>query len=457
VTFSPLDSELLGPLFASEAMRAVFSDRRRVAAMLDVEAALADAEAKHRLVPEELAAAIAGITADDLDLAALGRDTALAGLPVIPFVKAVQSRLPKGLEPHFHRGTTTQDIADSALVLQMRAAFDLIADELVMIVADLARLAERFRATPCVGRTFGQHASPITFGYKAAVWLTGIADCAAALPALRERVLVVSLGGPVGTLAALGKRGPAVLQAFADVLGLGAPVLAWHTLRGRIAEAGAWLATMIGALAKMAADVAHLSSTEVGEVSEPHVPGRGGSSAMPHKRNPVSATVILAAHAAGRAHVVTLLDAMAAVDERPAGLWHAEWHALPQLFGLASGALREARGLAAGLVVNEARMRANLDLTRGLIFADAAAARLAEKLGRAQAHAVVERAADAVRDSGRPLQKVLAEDASLPNDLRRELAAAFDLGPAIAAAATFADRAMAHAGRISETLAKRKR
>jgi 3-carboxy-cis,cis-muconate cycloisomerase len=457
MTFSALDSELLGPLFASDAMRAVFADRRRVAAMIEVEAALARAEAAHGLVPRDLAPAIERISADDLDLAQLGRDTAVAGVPVIPFVKAIQTRLPQALEPHFHRGATTQDIVDSALVLQMRDAFELIAGELAAIIDGLARLAERFRATPCVGRTYGQHAAPITFGYKAAVWLAGIADAAAALPALRERVLVASLGGPVGTLAALGEHGPSVVEAFAEALGLGAPVIAWHTLRGRMAEAGAWLATLIGALAKLATDVAHLSSTEVGEVAEPHLPGRGGSSAMPHKRNPVAATVILAAHAAARPHFVTLLDAMAAQDERPAGLWHAEWHALPALFGLASGALREARAIAEGITIDGDRMRANLGLTRGLIFADAVAARLAAKLGRAGAHALVERAANAVRDGGRDLQTVLAEDASLPEELRCELSAAFELGPAIAAAAGLADRAVAEARLVAHTLVKGKR
>jgi 3-carboxy-cis,cis-muconate cycloisomerase len=454
MAFSALDSELLGPLFASDGMRAVFADRHRIAAMIAVEAALARAEAAYGLVPPDLAPAIEQISADDLDIAQLGRDTANAGVPVIPFVKAMQARLPRALEPHFHRGATTQDIADSALVLQMREAFELIAADLGAIIDGLARLAERFRATPCVGRTYGQHAAPITFGYKAAVWLTGIADVAAALPALCDRVLVAALGGPVGTLAALGEHGPSVMEAFAKALGLGEPAITWHTLRSRMAEAGAWLAMLIGALAKMAADVAHLSSTEVGEVGEPHVPGRGGSSAMPHKRNPVAATVILAAHAAAKPHLVTLLDAMAAADERPVGLWHAEWHALPVLFGLASGALREARGLADGLAVDGERMRANLDLTCGLIFADAVAARLAPKLGRAAAHAAVERAANLVRDSGRGLQDVLAADESLPVELRCELADAFDLSPAIAAAAGYADRAIANARLVANTLAK---
>jgi 3-carboxy-cis,cis-muconate cycloisomerase len=454
MTFSALDSELLGPLFASDPMRAVFSDRRRVAAMLAVEAALARAEARHRLVPKELAGAIEKVRAEDLDLAALGRDIAVAGVPAIPFVKAIQAKLPKELEPHFHRGATTQDIVDTALVLQMREAFTLIAADLAAIIAGLARLGQKFRATPCVGRTFGQQAAPITFGFRVAVWQTGIADTAAGLASLRQRVLVASLGGPVGTLAALGARGPAVLDSFAAALGLGAPIIGWHTLRGRMTEAGAWLAMLVGSLAKMAADIAHLASTEVGEVAEPHMPGRGGSSAMPHKRNPVSSIVILAAHAAAKGHLVTLLDAMAAAGERPVGLWHGEWHALPALFGLASGALREARSLSEGLTADSKRMRANLDLTRGLIFADAVSARLSEKLGRSAAHALVERAADAVRESGRSLQDVLAAEASLAEEQQREIAAAFDLAPATAAAAAFADRAIADAKRIGKSLTK---
>jgi 3-carboxy-cis,cis-muconate cycloisomerase len=454
MTFSPLDSELLGPLFASPTMRAIFSDRRRIAAMLEVEVALARAEAEQGLVPGELASAIARVSADELDIAQLGRETASAGVPVVPFVKAVQARLPEPLEPHFHLGATTQDIADTALVLQMRDAFDLIATDLIAIIEGLARLAERFRDTACVGRTYGQHAAPITFGYKAAVWLAGIADSAAILRPLRERVLVVSLGGPVGTLAGLGEHGPSVVEGLARLLGLGAPVIAWHTRRGRVAEAGAWLATLVGVLAKMAADIAHLSSTEVGEVAEPHLPGRGSSSAMPHKRNPVAAIVILAAHAAAKPHLGTLLEAMAAVDERPVGLWHAEWQALPALFGLASGALGEARRLAEGLTVDPVRMRANLELTRGLIFADAVTARLSPRLGRAKAHAAVERAANTVRDRGSDLHTVLAEDASLPAELRAEMARAFDLRPAIAAAARFVDRAVIDSRLVAKSLAE---
>jgi 3-carboxy-cis,cis-muconate cycloisomerase len=447
MTFAALDSQLTGALFAADSMAAVFSDQARIAAMLRVEAALARAQAKLGLVPEGLAPAIEAIDPAGLDLDRLGRRTAEAGVPTIPFVKAVRSRLPPELERGFHKGSTTQDVMDTALVLQMREALDLVQADLVAILDGLSRLADAHRTTVCAGRTYGQHAAPVTFGFKAAVWLTGIADAAAQLPWLRERLLVASLGGPVGTLAGLGEKGPAVLEAFARELRLGVPPLAWHALRGRMAEAGAWLAILVGALAKMATDVAHLASTEVAEAAEPHSPGRGGSSAMPHKRNPVSSTIILAAHAAAKGHAATLVDAMAASHERSAGLWHGEWHALPPLFGLASGALREARLLAEGLVVDPVRMRRNLDATAGLLFADAAASRLAVHLSREEAHDVVERAAGEARDTGEPLQSVLARLTPHP------LAEAFDPEPAVRAAGPWIDRALASAAGVRKSLA----
>ncbi len=443
MTLSALDSEFFRDLFATAEMRAVFSDRARLAAMLRAEAALARAEARFGLVPEALAPAIDAIAPEHLDLQKLGEATALAGVPTIPFVKAVQALLPNELEPFFHRGATSQDIFDTALVLQIRQAFALLETDIDATIAGLSGLAQRHRKTPCIGRSYGQHAAPVTFGYKAAIWATGVAEMAARLPRLRSRALSASLGGPVGTLAALGEQGPAVADAFAAELGLAAAPIAWHTSRARIAETGAWLALLIGALAKMATDIVHLASTEVGEVAEPHVPGRGGSSAMPHKQNPVAATIILAAHGAAPGHLATLVSAMAAQHERPAGAWHAEWHALAQLFGLASGALREGRRLAEGLVVDEARMLSNLGITNGLIFADAAAAGLAEHLGRQAAHALLERAAEAVRATGQPLAEILRDDAEIPPEAKSRLNAAFDLQPAVEAAALWTDRALA--------------
>jgi 3-carboxy-cis,cis-muconate cycloisomerase len=456
VTFSALDSALTGPLFATGAMRAAFSDRARVAAMLKAEAALARAEAAKGLAPKGLAEAIAAITLDDLDIAAIGAKTADAGVPAIPFAKAVEAKLPPKLRGAFHRGATSQDMLDTALVLQVRDALDLVAGDLAAIVAGLARLARSHRKTPCAGRTYGQHAVPVTFGYVAATWLSGVAQSAIGLPRVRERMLVASLGGPAGTLASLGPRGPAVMDTFARDLGLAPPTIAWHTTRGRVAESGAWLAILIGALAKMATDVVFLSSTEVGEVSEPHVAGRGGSSAMPHKRNPVAATVILAAHAAAPGLVTTLINTMAAGGQRPAGAWHAEWHALPQLFGLASGALHEARRLADGLVVDKRRMRANLDLTGGLLFAEATAAALAPTLGREAAHKLIESAADSVRAGGGSLQKTLTAEGDVPAASLAALDQAFDLTPAVNAAAAMVDRVLSGLKPVTAAIRRRR-
>jgi 3-carboxy-cis,cis-muconate cycloisomerase len=456
MSFSPLDSALLGPLFRTDAMADVFSERARLAAMLRVESALARVQARHGLVPDALAPAIEAIDPASLDVAELGRGTALAGVPAIPFVKAVQKRLPSGLEPMFHLGATTQDIVDGALVLQMRAAFALLQADLLAVFDGLSGLVRRTREIPCAGRTYGQHAAPVTFGFKAAGWLAGIAEEASRLPDVQARALVAALGGPVGTLAALGEKGPQVLDEFAAELGLAAAPLAWHTRRSGIAGAGLWLASLMSALAKMALDIVSLASTEVGEVAEPHVPGRGGSSAMPHKRNPVSATVIVAAAEAARGPALTLLASMQAAHERPAGEWHAEWHALPVLFGLASGALAEARRLAEGLEIDATRMRANLDITRGLLFADAAAGMLAAQAGRAAAHHIVEEAASAAREGGMSLLDALSARPDLPAGVDRAgLAAAFDLAPVVAAAARFADRALAEAARVRTSLEPR--
>jgi 3-carboxy-cis,cis-muconate cycloisomerase len=243
---------------------------------------------------------------------------------------------------------------------------------------------------------------------------------------------------------------------MAKALGLAAPPIAWHVRRTAMAETAAWLAMLCGALGKFASDVESLASTEVGEVAEPPMPGRGGSSAMPHKRNPVAATVILAAAGAAPPLASVVMASMVAAHERPAGAWHAEWHALPQLFGLAAGSLAEGRRLAEGLIVDPARMAANLGLTRGLLFADAAAARLAGLCGREAAHAIVERAAGIVRGTGAPLLDALLALEDLPPGVDRALLApAFDVAPAVAAAATFVDRALAHAatvrGRTAQT------
>lgn len=455
MTFSPLDSVLHGTLFASEEMRAVFSDRSRLAAMIRVEWALARAQASLGLVPAALAEAIAGIDIDSLDMAAIGNQAINAGVPVIPFVKAVGARLPSELEPYFHHGMTSQDVADTALVLQVRDALALIADDAQAAVRALADLAVRHRDAPCAGRTMVQHGAPVTFGYKAAVWCQGLTEVLAQLPALRERILVAELGGPVGTLSALGEHGPAVVEAFAAELGLSAPAISWHASRARIVETGVWLALLMGALAKFAADVIHLSSTEVGEVAEPAAFNRGGSSSLPHKRNPVSATIITACHAAAAGQTATLLSTMANIHERSPGLWHAEWHALPQLFGLASAAVREARRLAEGLQVHTERMKANLAITGGLLFTEAVASTLAELLGRDAAQGAVRRASEQVyAGQCASLREALGQALSDSPELAERLDRAFDLGPAIRAAGAWVDRVAAQTEPLHRQLAQ---
>ncbi len=445
MSLSALDSVLTGPLFTTPEMSAAFGDDSLVAAMLEVETALARAQARFGIVPPGLATALALIAPSDLDLVEIGRRTEAAGVPSIPFLKMLQTRLPPDYEPHIHKGATTQDLIDTARVLQMRTGFDLIATEIGVVLDGLIALASRYRATPCVGRTYGQHAAPTTFGAKAAVWLSGLAGVAAGLKPLRERVLAASLGGPVGNLAAFGAKGPDIADAFAQELALRPAIMPWHTSRARMAEAGTWLAMLIGALAKIASDVASLSTTEIGEVAEPHAPGRGGSSAMPHKRNPVSSTVILAAHQVAPGLAQSLVSAMAAAHERPAGAWHGEWHALPPLFGLAAGALKEAKSIALGLQVDPDRMTRNIALTNGLLFADKAAARLAPRRGREAAHEAVEKAAALVRDSGRHLADVLRDDPALAGIAIDD---AFDLSAAVEAGAAWTERALKDARTI---------
>jgi 3-carboxy-cis,cis-muconate cycloisomerase len=272
------------------------------------------------------------------------------------------------------------------------------------------------------------------------------------LPKLKEHALMASLGGPVGTLSSLADKGPLIAQAFARHLHLRHAPIAWHSIRTSIAETAAWLSLLIGSMGKMANDIIQLASTEVGEVAEGHEPGRGGSSAMPHKRNPVSATIVAAAQSAAKGHLVTLHDAMMAAQERSAGLWHAEWHALPALFGLASGALSHAVTLAQKLEVYPQRMLSNLQATKGLLFAEAVSARLAPSLGRAEAHALVEDAANAVRDTGEPLQSVLQGEVFRSRIKGVPIEDAFSLEPHVHAAQRWVEPAVEFAKTVQSML-----
>lgn len=418
MSVNPVDSEVFGDLFGTSEMRALFADQRRFQAMLDVEAALARAEARLGVVPATAAEAITrAARVEVLDLAAVGERTRLVGYPVVGLVKELERAAGPDGAGYVHWGATTQDIMDTALVLQIRRGFGLLEAELLRLVRELASRAERHRNDVMAGRTHLQHALPITFGYKCAVWLAPVADHVERLRLLRRRVEVVQFGGAVGTLASLGDQGRAVAEALAAELGLGVPDAPWHSARERIAEVAAFLGLLTGSLAKFATDVVLLMQTEVAEVAEPYRKGRGGSSTMPQKRNPIASEFILAAARGVAALVPLVLNAMAGDHERSTGPWQSEFLALPQMFVLASGALSHAAAVAEGMTADVVRMRRNVEATQGMISAEAVMMALAEKTGRGQAHRLVERASAQALAQSRPLGEILAADPQIATHL----------------------------------------
>jgi 3-carboxy-cis,cis-muconate cycloisomerase len=420
MSVNPADSSVFGGLFGSDAMRAVFSEEGFVQKMLDVEAALARVEARLDLIPAASADAItAAAKLERVSLAEIGKSARTVGYPVVGLVKALGRAAGGDASRHVHWGATTQDIMDSAVVLQMRDGLALIETSLRRVIAGLAEQARRHRGTVMAGRTHLQHALPITFGYKTAVWLAPLVDHLARLAELRPRVLTLQFGGAVGTLASLGARGRAVAEGLAAELGLGAPAAPWHVDRARIVEAASFLGLVCGSLAKLATDVMLLMQSELGEAFEPHQSGRGGSSTMPQKRNPIACEYVIAAARGVHALVPLLLNAMAQDHERATGPWQSEWLALPQIFVLSAGALDHGTVLAEGLTVDAPKMRRNLDLHEGLIMAEAVMMALAEAIGRDTAHHVVQEACDRAIERKRPLAEMLAEDSAVKPHLDR--------------------------------------
>lgn len=386
-----ISSKLWGSMFGTSAMRRLFSDEAVVQRYLDVEAALARAQAGLKIVPPEAAEAItASAKVDRVDWDRLSARTQIVGYPILALVEQLSGWAPDGLGQWCHWGATTQDIMDTADVLQMRDALDLISADLDAVADALAALAEAHAETPMAGRTHLQHALPVSFGYKAATWLAGIDRHRARLSELRPRVEVVSFSGAAGTLASLGERdGLATQKALAAELGLGVAPITWHSIRDAFAEVTGWLALVGASLGKIAYDVMLMMQTETGEVLEPFQPGRGASSTMPQKRNPIGSELMLAAAKTLRAQHDLMLDAMVQDHERATGQWHVEWQAIPTAFIIASGALAAAREVLEGLEVRPERMREVLDTTGGLIVAESVMMGLAPALGRQVAHDLV--------------------------------------------------------------------
>ena len=420
MTSTVIDSIVFRHIFSSESMRQVFSDENRVQCYLDIEAALARVQARLGLIPQRAADEItAKCTLDIIDMDKLKSKTELIGYPVLPVVQQLVAACADHLGEYCHWGATTQDITDTATIMQIRQALSLIEEDLAAISGHLADLARRYRDTPMAGRSNLQQAVPITFGYKVATWLSAIERHQQRLAELRPRVLVGEFGGAAGTLASLGTAGLQVQEGLMAELGLGQPEIAWHTERDRIAEVGCFLGLVTGTLGKIATDVKLLMQTEVGEVFEPYAKDRGSSSTMPQKRNPISSNYIHACVSMVRQLVAALLDAMVEDHERSTGPWEIEWIAVPEIFLLTAGALQQARSLLAGLEVDAARMRANLEITQGQISTEAVMMGLAPYLGRQRAHDLVYDISRQASVSGRPLLDLLAENEEIAASLDR--------------------------------------
>jgi 3-carboxy-cis,cis-muconate cycloisomerase len=412
------DSSYYQDQFCTEAMRAVFSDEGRFASWLAFEAALAKAEARAGVIPDEAANAInAAAVVENLDPVAMKEHYERVGFAILPLVKQLAMACPPDAARFVHWGATTQDVLDTGLVLQMRDALVIVETELDATLQALARLVRTHRDTPMAGRTFQQFAAPITFGWKVAGWLDELLNAKERLPELKRRLLRVQFGGAVGTLAPLGEKGLAVRAALADELRIGNPTITWHTIRDGIAEVIFWLGLVGGALARIATEVAMLMRSEIGEVSEPYVPGKGASSAMPQKRNPIACPQIIAIGTRLRWMVGQQMESLVQEHERGIAAMPVEWMVIPEAFLLISGAFQHARPMLEQLEVDTSRMRVNLMSGGGLIMAEAVMAGLAPHIGRGAAHEAVTKAAAEAIDTGRSLHDVLLGDATIMSHL----------------------------------------
>jgi 3-carboxy-cis,cis-muconate cycloisomerase len=414
-------SPLLAPMLSSGAMRAICDDAAALQHMLDFEAALARAEAATGVIPKGAAEPIArDCSVSSFDLAALAEAAPRSGNLAIPLVRALTAQVAKA-DPeaarYVHWGATSQDVIDTAAMLTLRAGIDALAADLDRAIRAFAALARKHRNTPVVARTWLQHALPMPFGLKLAEYAAALHRSRLRLIRLSKDTLALQFGGAAGTLAALGDKGLVVAERLAKELKLPLPEAPWHTHRDRIAEAACVLAIVSGTCGKIARDVSLMMQTDVSEAFEPSGEGRGGSSTMPHKRNPVAAASALAAATMAPNLAATILAAQVQEHERSAGAWHAEWPTLPTLLLVTSGALGAIVDIADGLEVDAARMRANLDATDGLIMAEAIAFALAERMGKSEAHHLVEAASKQAVADRKHLRDVLVRNPAVTAQL----------------------------------------
>jgi 3-carboxy-cis,cis-muconate cycloisomerase len=416
-----IDSGLYRDQFGTAEMRSLFTDTRMVQTWLDVEAALARSEGRLGLIPQAAARAITESARVELiNLEEMKRQIDVTRHPLMPLITQFAESCPDGSGEYVHWGATTQDIMDTATVLQLREAIGILERQVGELTDVLADLARQYRATAMAGRTHGQHALPITFGFKLAVIIAELERHRERLAELRPRILVGQLSGAVGTLAALGERGSDVQREFMRELGLATPAIAWHSSRDSFAEF-VCVAAMIGATcAKAAGEVISLQKTEVAELEEPNSAQSVGSSTMPQKRNPMVCEAIVAIGRILRQQTALAIDCMVQQHERDMSAWQAEWEFIPETSILLGGALEQTRGVFAGLAVRPDRMAHNLHLTEGLINAEAVMIALAASIGRQRAHAVVGRAARESFEVRRPFVECLMDDADVRRHMSRD-------------------------------------
>lgn len=421
---SVLDSRIFRNTFGTREIRNVFSDDSYVKSLIEVESALARAEAVIGVIPTEAGSAIPDhLSKANVDFDRLAKETDIVGYPVLPLIRQLAEQMPGDMAKYIHWGATTQDIMDNAMILQIRSGIQVIRNEVIILIGNLAGLALKHKNTPMAGRTHLQHALPVTFGYKCAVYLFPFLQHIDRLNSVEQNNLLVQFGGAAGTLASLGpdsQVGLRVRAALAHELQLLEPPITWHVARDTIAEILNLLALIGGSLGKMAYDFIIMSSNEFGEISEPFVPHRGASSTMPQKRNPISSEIVLAASKLLREKASLGIDAMQADFERQSGPWHLEWAAVPEAFTIAAGALHQANFALAGLVVNVDAMKRNLLSSKGLIVGEAVMMGLAPHIGRNPAHDLVYEACKIAIETDQALLDVLSKNPEVTSKVSAE-------------------------------------
>lgn len=440
-------SALISPLFSDPVAAAIFSDDQFIAYMLQVEAALAKVQASLGIIPHEAAQAIAQeASALQVDKVRLQAGVAKDGVPTVDLIQQLRERIEGEAASYVHWGATTQDIMDTALILQIRAALELNEKHLNRLIGRLARLADQHRFTLVAGRTHSQQALPITFGFKIAGWLAPLLRHRQRLNEMKPRLLVVQLGGAVGTLASLRDDGPRVQQALAEKLDLGVPPITWHTQRDSLAELAGWCSLLTGSLAKMAQDIILMAQSEVAEVRETDDLARGSSSTMPQKSNPIISEVIIAAARTNAALLSAIHQALIQEHERATSGWQIEWLTLPQMVILTTAALNKSVFLSENLAVDTAQMRRNVTASNGLIIAEALNLALAPVMGRTESKHIISAACTIAQKQTRHLVDVVREQigASISLDWERLRSEASYLG----ASNTFIDQVLREAEKI---------